>query len=116
MVELISFIIFLFSLIGILVIAYRKVPRLVKLPEASGTSFNWQRFLIRTSGQIKRVPPFKEFSFELFLQKMLSKFRVLTLKTDNQTSSLLQKLRERSQKKKFDDGDDYWKEIKRKIK
>lgn len=112
MIELISIIIFFTSLIGIGVILYRKIPLLLEVPETVISPFNWQQFF----SKIKGLAPLKNFSLEIFLQKILSKIRILTLRTDSKTSNWLQKLREKEQKKKFGENDNYWKEIKKKIK
>jgi len=107
--ELIAFIIFLCSLISIGVMIYRKIPLLLKLPKTAPSYFVWQRFFLKA----KELNPLKQFSSEMFLQKTLSKVRVLTLKTDNKTSSWLQSLRQKTQKKKFQEDDKYWEEIKK---
>jgi len=109
----IALIIFVFSLIGLAVILFQKVPLLLELPETAAVPFDWKEFFTK----IKNSSPFfKNFSSEIFLQKILSKVRILTLKTDSQTSSWLQKLRVRSQKKKFEEDDNYWQEIKKSTK
>jgi hypothetical protein len=110
MIELIVFAIFIFSLIGIGIILFRKIPLLLELPETS-PPFSWKAIFLR----IKNLFSLKRISTELLLQKILSRIRILTLKTDSKTSSLLQKLRERSQKKKFGENDNYWREIRRKF-
>jgi len=55
----------------------------------------------------------KLFSRELLLQKILSKFRVLTIRTENKTSNWLVKLRQKSIENKDKFSEDYWKKIKR---
>ena len=112
MIELVSAIIFFTSLIALGVILYWKIPLLLEMPEVALSPFNWQQFF----SKIKRLAPFRNFSPETFLQKILSKIRILTLRTDSKTSGWLQKLREKEQKKKFGENDNYWKEIKKKIK
>lgn len=112
MIELISLIILVGSIIGIGIIIYQKIPLLLELPETVPFHFSWRTLLPK----IKNFFPFKEFSAEIFLQKVLSKVRILTLKTDSKTSSWLQKLRARSQKKKFEEDDNYWRDIKKSTK
>ncbi len=109
MAELIAITILTVSFLGIGVILFRKIPILLELPETAPSYFNW----LDVFKKIKTLNPFKEFSSELFLQKILSKVRILTLKTDNKTSSWLQRLRARSQKKKFEENGDYWQEVKK---
>ncbi len=112
MIEFITTIIFLCSLIGIGVIIYWKMPLLLEMPETLPSHFRWRELFLK----IKNSIPFKGFSAEILLQKILSKIRVLTLKTDNKTSSWLQRLREKAQKKKFGENDKYWEEVKKSTK
>ncbi|MCX6759606.1 MAG: hypothetical protein NT012_03530 [Candidatus Nealsonbacteria bacterium] len=112
MIELIATIIFFTSLVAIAMIVFRKIPVLLGLPETVPSQFDWKELLIK----IKNLLPFRNFSFEIFLQKILSKIRILTLKTDNKTSSWLQKLREKSQRKKFGEDDNYWEKVKKSTK
>jgi len=117
--ETVAEIILFGSFLGLGIIIWRKIPVLVKLPETPAGRTN----LIsgRRIGALKlkekvRILNFsKLFSGEVFLQKLLSRIRILTLRTDNKTSSWLQKLRE-SQKKKFKENDNYWDEIKKSTK
>lgn len=109
MMELIAFIVLSVSLAGLLVITFRKIPQLLQLQETGSLVLDWKKL----PGQAKRLPLIKNFSFDLLLQKILSKVRILTLKTEHRTSSLLQKLREDSKRKKFGENDNYWEEIKK---
>jgi len=112
MLNLIAVIILVSSLFGIFVILFRKIPILVNLPIPEQTTSHEPLFF-RLKNKIKNLPPLKSWSFENFLQKLLSKIRILTLKTENKTTNWLQKLRERSQKKKEIQNDKYWEEIKK---
>lgn len=112
MVEIVSLSIFAVSLAVLAVIVFRKLPSLVQLPETVPAQIDWQDFL----SKVRTLRIFKDFSFEILLQKILSKVRVLTLKTDNKTSTWLQRLREKSQKKKFAEDDDYWKKVRKSTK
>lgn len=111
MAELIAILILILSLLGIGYLLYRKIPRLLELPDVP-TSFNLRENSLKLGGKIKSVPPFKNISFDVLLQKLLSKVRVLTLKTDHKTSNWLQGIRKKSQKDKFREDDNYWKDIK----
>ena len=108
--ELAAVIILFGSLLGVGAIMLRKIPALVELPEVikkpSGEPL-WPKL----KRKIKNTPGFKSFSYEIFLQKLLSRIRILTLKTDNKTSGWLQRLREKSRKQKL--SDNYWEEIKK---
>ena len=112
MFELIFFAVLMVSIFGMTFILYRKIPLLLELPETAPTRLNWKEILVT----IKNFRSFKGFSFEVFLQKILSKIRVLTLKTDNKTSNWLQRLRKKSQNNKFEEDDNYWQEIRKKTK
>jgi hypothetical protein len=108
MPELIAAIILVSSLSGIGVIIYRKSSQLLELPETSLAQLNWRDKLAGA----KDFSLWKDFSFEIFLQKILSRIRILTLKTDNKTSTWLQRLREKSQKDKVKEEDNYWERVK----
>ncbi len=107
--EFLAQIVLIFSLAGIIIIIFRKIPALVALPEV--LSQKKTPISLRMREKIRQFNPFKNFSSDLFLQKLLSKIRILTLKTENKTFSWLQKLREKTQKKKLEDN--YWEEIKK---
>ena len=112
MFEIIALIILICSLAGIGILLFKKIPLLLELPETAAVQFNWKELLIK----IKNLLPFRDLSFEIFLQKTLSKIRILTLKTDSKTSNWLQKLREKAQKKKFGEDDNYWEKVKKSTK
>lgn len=109
MLELVALIVLILSLCCLGLIILKKVPLLLELPETVPFSFNWQECLKK----IKSCCPFNNFSFGIFLQKTLSKIRILTLKTDNKTSNWLQRLREKNQKKKIEQDDDYWQQLRK---
>jgi len=122
MAELIAITILVFSLIGIGVILFRKIPALVELPERTEKTpkenlwlkLNWLKLnWLKLKERIRNTSVYKNFFSEIFLQKLLSKVRVLTLKIENKITFWLQKLREKSQKKKTEDEDNYWKKLKK---
>lgn len=109
MSELVALLILIFSATGVGFIIFRKMPLLLNSPEIAPSQFEWKNSFVK----IKNFLPAKDFSSNIFLQKILSKIRILTLKTDNKTSNWLQKLREKSQKNKtVEKEDDYWEKIK----
>ena len=110
--ELVAIIILFGSFLGMAVIISRKIPVLAELPEVPARAIR-KDTLSKLKEKIKVLNPFKSFSYEIFLQKLLSKIRILSLKTDNKTFNWLQKLRERAQKKKTEKSDTYWEEIKK---
>lgn len=109
--EIATLVILFSSSIGLGSVVFRKLPALSALPEPlvsqkEGLAFRLKRI-------IKRLNPLKGFSYELFLQKILTKIRILSLKTESKTFTWLQKLRESAQKKKIRENDNYWEEIKK---
>jgi hypothetical protein len=110
MLELIAAFILLISFLGIGIIIYNKLPRFSEMPVVEPVHLNRKNRLAK----IKNLFPFKNFSSDIFLQKILSKIRILTLKTDNKTSNLLQRLREKALRKKVKEKEnsDYWEKVK----
>jgi hypothetical protein len=107
MANIIAIILFFIGLVGTSVIIYRKIPVLVALaPEQVET-----KPLEEIKERIKRNG---SFSIKKLLEKILSKFRILTLKTEHKTSNLLIKLRQKSIEEKNKFSEDYWKKVKRK--
>ncbi|MDO8436242.1 MAG: hypothetical protein Q7S82_02545 [bacterium] len=100
------------SLVGISIFIFRKIPVLAELPQANSSRINTKDVIFGFIKTIKNRVPLKKFSGDLFLQKALSKTRVLIMKVDNKTFHWLQRLRENARKNKFGENDNYWKEIK----
>ena len=113
MLNFIVKIILICSFLGIVVILFRKIPLLVQLPKTEMVS---EPFLLKLKNKIKLQEIIKNIPLENFLQKLLSKFRVFTLKTDSKTANWLRRLRERSLKKKNLEKDNYWQEVKKSTK
>ena len=110
MINLIVFIIFLIGLGGMGIIITRSTSRLTELAlEDKKIGFaNRIKNSIQNNGTVKRL------SFDILLQKLLSKIRVLTLRTEHKTGAMLQQLRQKSLEKKKKLADDYWQKIRRK--
>jgi len=110
--EIIFIIFLLASLSGIGFILFRKVPILLELPQSS---FQKEQIISNIKKEIQRglkiIPGSKKFDYELYLQKILSKVRVLTLKTESQTESWLEKLRRRRNGHAHNAA--YWEELKK---
>ena len=109
MIELIFLIVLISSLAGIGLLFRQKMPLFLEQPEDFSFEYNYKNFFKK----IKKSFSFKSFSSEVFLQKILSKIRVLTLKTDSKTSTWLQELREKAKKKNSENNDNYWQEVKK---
>ena len=108
--ELLFGIILFISLIGMGAIVWRKIPFLIELPEVLPEK--GEPFSSKLKKKIKEFNLFKNFSYGVFLQKLISRIRILTLKIDSQTFNWLQKLREKMRKKKLE-NDNYWEELKK---
>lgn len=105
--ELIALLILGTSFLGMAVILYRKIPVLTNLPK--GTAKKKKLSSLR----FKKFPIIGSFSYELFLQKLLSKIRILSLKTENKTNTWLEKLRQKANQKNTFSADRYWEELKK---
>jgi len=92
------------------VILIRKIPALANL---SPSDIDEPGVFQKLKSKIKHSGTIKPFSGELLLQKVLTKIRILTLRTENKTGNWLGKLRQRSLKKKKTFSGDYWKKLKR---
>jgi len=98
------------SLIGIISIVFRKIPILIEIPESEIELFDWKTPF---GGLRKKIVNSKTFSPEIILQKLLSKIRVMTLRVGRKTEDQLQRLREKSKKRKIRENDNYWEEVRR---
>jgi len=108
--EFLAQIVLIFSLMGLATLVFRKIPVLANLSEVPLQKKESTGFKLKEKIKLNLL---KNFSYEIFLQKLLSKIRILTLKTENKTFNWLQKLREKAQKKKLDENDKYWEEVKK---
>jgi hypothetical protein len=105
----ISFIILILSFLGLAILIIRKLPVLAALPLAGDDQQEGGAF--KFFGGIKKMPGLKAFSKEVVLHKIISKIRILSIKTDHKTFNWLKNLREKSQKEKLE-NENYWEEIK----
>lgn len=110
MVELIATIILFIGLIGMGVIIIRKIPVLVAL---STQEIRGPGALEKLKEKIRNNGALESLSGEVLLQKILSKIRILTLRTDKKTNTWLTKLHQRSLKKKNKFSGDYWKKLRK---
>lgn len=111
MSNLIAIIIFLGSLLGMGVILFRKISLARKLPlEVESPQENLSS---RLKNRIRFFLPIKSFSSESFLHKLLSKSRLLTLKTESRIAGWQQGLREKAKRKREIENDNYWEELKK---
>ena len=112
MIVLIVTIILFCSFVGMGVILFRKIPVLAELPEVPG-GFSLKIKILEIKEKIKNSKYFRLPSSEIFLQRVLSKIKILTLKIEKKTSFWLQRSRDKSKKKK--ENDKYWQKLKKSI-
>jgi hypothetical protein len=115
MPELIATIILFSSLLGMGIVFARKIPVLINLPESGLQPNKSEPLISKIKEKIKILPGINSFDHEIFLQKQLSRIRVLTLKTENKVSCWLENLRARTNSKNNHNirQDNYWEELKR---
>ena len=111
MIELTLHTILIGSFLGMALLFFRKLPLLVKLPETTPISKAYIALKFKES--VKKLPGADKFDYEMYLQKLLSKIRILTLKTESTTESWLAKLRQKAIRKNGHHSDDYWEELKK---
>ena len=97
MAQLISFIIFIVSVLGIFFILYKKIPVLIQLPRDGSNGFKKPEFIFNIEKKIKERY-FHFFEKQMLLHKILSKFRVWTLKIERKIGELLHGIRKKAQK------------------
>ena len=113
MAEIIAITILLGSLSGMAVILFQKIPILIKLaPEQSEQVC----LLGDIEKKIKKIGFFHLSYFENFLQKILRRSKILTLKTENEITLLMERLQQKSKNNGTKPKDNYWKELKKSIK
>jgi adenylate kinase family enzyme len=111
--DILAKIAFFASLIAMLVIFYRKAGLLANLPKTTPVFEARKKILPDLLEKAKDLPFLKDFSFEMALQKILSRFRVFALKIENKTSRWLEALRAKAQREKTQgkDSDKYWENL-----
>ncbi|MDA1337169.1 MAG: hypothetical protein O3C23_00120 [bacterium] len=104
------------STIGLLYIMGKKLPVLLTYPakeEGSSPKEDMKRLfaIMRDSKAMRQVS-----SPDVLVQNVLSKTRIVALKTESKTGRILENLRKKSQEKNSDSkfSDDYWKKLKQK--
>jgi hypothetical protein len=84
------------SSLGLVVMIARKIPALVALDVSDRSK---EGHILRLKKKIQEVNPLKGTKPEIFLQKLLSKIRVWSLKADNKATELIQILHKRVERK-----------------
>lgn len=125
MTDLILLIIFFGCTLSIGMFVAKKLPTLEQMPESAQIKKNQvplsRSLRIFCLSIVNRIPMLgewvKDFSYITFLQKLLTKIRILILKLENKTAFYLEKLRTHaSQAKETADNDNYWSDIRNLIK
>jgi methyl-accepting chemotaxis protein len=112
--DIIALIVLIVSFFCLSFLIFRKIPAVKAMPEPEAIFFK-KELKKKIKDKTKEVIKERSNSFESLLHKLLSKIRILSLKTDKKMSDWITKLRERSleRTKGFDN---YWKEIKASVK
>ncbi len=96
MYQLIVFVIFIASLMGVLFILYKKIPMLVRLPQNGSSGFKKPEIVASIQSKIK-AKHFHLFEKQMLLHKLLSKFRLLALKAERKVDEILRGIRKKAQ-------------------
>jgi hypothetical protein len=115
MLELIALIIFLGSVFGMASMLAKKIPILAEMSELA-EGHKKESLASKIKEGFKSLPLIRDIFSGIFLQKTLSKIRVLTLKIESKIAGWLQKLRVKSQTEKDNAKDNYWTEVKNEVK
>ena len=96
MVQLIAFIIFGVSVLGIIFILFKKISVLARLPHNGHHGFKKHKIILEVEKK------FKDFHFDFFkkqvwLHKLLSKTKIWTLKVETRIDYLLHGIRKKAQ-------------------
>ena len=96
--QLPALIVLVSSFSGIVLIVLKKMPALASLPENS--THPWEGYFLRLKKKFQEANPFKGTKPETFLQKLLSRVRILSLRADNRAMGWMESLAKRIEKKK----------------
>lgn len=110
MANLIALVVLLLSFAGLVYFLLKKMPALAKIQASS--NIDPGDLATEAKKKLKEALNPIDLDYELYLQKILSKIRILTLKTESKTAGWLETLRQRS-KKSREESKDYWEELKK---
>ena len=116
--ELILQIILFTSFIGLGVIVLRKIPALGVLPEENFSSFSKTKQIIalKFKERIRKLNLLKDLSYEMILEKVLSKTKNISVKFESKMSNLLVEAKENTRQKEVRENDNYWEDLKKSTK
>ncbi|MGA2417939.1 MAG: hypothetical protein ABSF55_01755 [Candidatus Staskawiczbacteria bacterium] len=95
-IEYIILAIFICSFAGALLILARKVPVLNSLPQNGTTGIRKHHYILQVENKVKEF--FTFFEKQIYLHKLLSWVKVMTLKIEIRVDHLLHNIRKKSQK------------------
>jgi hypothetical protein len=87
--------VFICSIGGILLILIRKIPALNSLPQNGGIGIKKHQIVLDTEIKIKEI--LISFEKQVFLHKLLSWTKVMTLKIETRIDVLLRRIRKKAQ-------------------
>lgn len=96
MVQLIAFVIFIISLAAISLILYLKIPALMQLPQDGHHGIKKHKAIQKIEKKI-RDKYFHFFEKQMLLHKVLSKSRIVIMKTERKIDELLHGIRKKAQ-------------------
>jgi hypothetical protein len=110
--EIFSFSITVLSFLGILGIFLKNYQKILALPEKKLELTFW-KFYKKIKNRTKELKFFQRTFWETYLEKSLTKTRILILKVENFLYQRTQKLKEKKRKEKEIPKISFWKKIKR---
>ena len=95
-IQLFAFIIFIFSVLGIIFILYRKIPQLLKLPQKGTFGIKEHHYFLEAERRMEKF--FINFEKQVYLHRLLSWVKVMTMKLEIRIDHLLHGIRKKAQK------------------
>ena len=96
-IESIIFVIFVLSFGGAILIMARKIPVLTTLPQNGTTGIRKHHIISDIENKVKEI--FVYFEKQIFLHKLLSWVKVMTLKIETRVDRSLHSIRKKAQEK-----------------
>jgi len=97
MIIFIVFTIFIFSLVGITFILYKKMPELLDLPANGRIGIAKPGFISKFEGKVKKIS--ENFQKHILLHKFLFSVKCIISKTEHKIDNWLHNIRKKAQQK-----------------
>ncbi|GEM_PF-2172575 len=110
--EIFSFSISIFSFLGILIIFFKNYQKIINLPERK-IELKFKKFFEKIKNRAGEIEFFQKNFWEKYLEKNLTKIRILLLKSENFVSKKIQKLKEKKKEEKEIPKISFWKKIRK---